>query len=182
MDPRDAVVILRERLAKESSENSRLREELNKVYSDRNLVVLAFAKLADLIGWDVRYGRDHMEPDWPVLYIQTPYGQVSWHLPIPACRLSLCHDGKWDGHSNDVKHKRLVELIESHALSAPAAAVPVEFEKGNFTNVDLSLTEEEKAKLQELHEWHKQSALSKIQLGVPLEQQGISAPAEGREL
>jgi hypothetical protein len=58
-----------------------MRMELDKVYADRNLVVQAFASAMEQAGRHVAWGVDESEPDWPVLYIETPAGQVSWHIP-----------------------------------------------------------------------------------------------------
>ena len=32
-------------------------------------------------GWTVGLGIDPDEPGWPVLYVDSPAGQLSWHLP-----------------------------------------------------------------------------------------------------
>lgn len=49
--------------------------ELDDVYAERNKVVTALAKLYPS-GW----GRVDTDPDWLVLYIDLPTGQVSWHF------------------------------------------------------------------------------------------------------
>jgi hypothetical protein len=43
--------------------------------------------------------------DWPVLYIDLPSGQVSWHMPA--------YRGRWDGHSTEAKYDRIREWHES---------------------------------------------------------------------
>lgn len=55
---------------------------------------------------------DPAEPDWPVLYIQLPTGQVSWHV-APADMDLFCHvpvgSAQWDGHDVEEKYRRLDE-------------------------------------------------------------------------
>ena len=53
----------------------------NEAYFDRNQAAMAFARLAQKMGWTVGLGRDPQDPDWPVLFVDTPHGQLSWHLP-----------------------------------------------------------------------------------------------------
>jgi len=54
------------------------------------------------------------DPDWPVVYISTPAGQLSWHInrldldlfpPLPSVDSS-----PWDGHDTDEKYARLHRL------------------------------------------------------------------------
>jgi hypothetical protein len=81
------------------------------VYADRNLVVQAFAWAMEALDWPVWWGVDENEPDWPVLYIQTPAGQVSWHIPQaeriyePTPRRDWTQ--AWDGHTTEEKMGRL---------------------------------------------------------------------------
>ena len=97
--------------------NSHLRAvteaALDVIYRDRNLVAQAFASAMEGLGYHVAWGVDPAEPDWPVLYISTMHGQVSWHVP-KAQRIyepmhSPCSFGPavWDGHTNEQKAERL---------------------------------------------------------------------------
>jgi hypothetical protein len=86
---------------------------LDEVYAERNAVVLAFAAMAEEGGWPVAQIVDPAQPDWPVLLIATPYGQVSWHLKrsempddIPPAR-----GWGWDGHTTQEKYERLARLV-----------------------------------------------------------------------
>ena len=47
---------------------------------------------------------DPKEPDWPVVCIELPTGQVSWHVAE--------HLHPWDGHSRAEKYLRCREFIE----------------------------------------------------------------------
>jgi len=54
---------------------------LDDAYFDRNQAVLALAKLAIKLGYKAGLKHDPNEPDWPVMMIDLPTGQVGWHLP-----------------------------------------------------------------------------------------------------
>lgn len=85
----------------------------DQAYFDRNQAALAFARLALARGWAVGVGIDPAEPDWPVLYVDTPEGQVSWHLPAVEVDVKAWprYPGQWDGHSVDEKRRRLSRLL-----------------------------------------------------------------------
>ena len=89
---------------------------LEQVYGERNLIAQAFAAVMEELGWHVAWGVDPAEPDWPVLYVQTTHGQVSWHIP-KAERIyepsHLCGHGPmvWDGHTPDEKAARLADFV-----------------------------------------------------------------------
>jgi hypothetical protein len=68
-------------------------------------------------------GVDEAEPDWPVIYVSTPNGQLSWHLSkddldlfphVPQTTGLLT----WDGHSTAEKYERLRMLTARHALTS----------------------------------------------------------------
>lgn len=86
--------------------------ELDDVYAERNAIVLAFAHMAELQGWDVGKVTDPSEPDWPVLMIQTPQGQVSWHFKADELPPAVPdYPGEWDGHDTPEKYARLQRLV-----------------------------------------------------------------------
>jgi hypothetical protein len=89
------------------------KEKVDNAYRERNDVVLGFAALASRYGWLVGVSHDDRDTCWPVLMIETPFGQMSWHLPkgdlpssIPAC------SKEWDGHNTDEKYNRLRDLVK----------------------------------------------------------------------
>ena len=89
---------------------------LSDAYFDRNQAVLAFAKLALISGWRVGVGVDPKEPDWPVLYVDTPYGQVSWHFPAAELIGEWPqYPGEWDGHDLAEKRRRMTATIKEAA-------------------------------------------------------------------
>jgi hypothetical protein len=92
-----------------------LQEQKNTVYSERNAVVAAFARLCRAIGVPVGLKEDeHGEPGFRmVCYIDLPSGQVSWHIHdedlhffegIPPYRK------EWNGHQTGEKYEQLCHL------------------------------------------------------------------------
>jgi len=91
-----------------------LREQL---YAERAQCVLALARAAQAMGCVVGFRDD---PDlgadagpatmWPVLFIDLPTGQVSWHLH-ESNRFSAPdigdYLGEWDRHDTAEKYRRL---------------------------------------------------------------------------
>jgi len=86
-------------------------DSINDAYYDRNQTVLAFAKLADDVGYPV--GVLPSDDDgWFVLLIDLPQGQVSWHIPgeeLVGVWYPYC--GKWDGHDLQEKRARMNKYI-----------------------------------------------------------------------
>lgn len=95
------------------AERSR-REASDAVYGERNAVVVAFARLAHEQGWPVAKTVDEQEPAWPVLLIDTPYGQVSWHLKAEQMPhwVPPAKGWGWDGHTTPEKYERLKRLAD----------------------------------------------------------------------
>ena len=50
----------------------------DEAYLDRNLCVQVMARMARQLGYNAGI-RENI--DWPILYIDLPTGQVSWHVP-----------------------------------------------------------------------------------------------------
>ena len=89
-----------ERIDKQAAEITRLRAKVDAVYSERNRLAAAFARMALAAGFKAGKGVDPDETKWPVVYVDTPNGQVSWHIAesdqdvlegLPQ------YDGEWDG-------------------------------------------------------------------------------------
>lgn len=86
------------------------------VYSERAAVVVALAHAARALGHGAFVALDPQEPGWPVLFIELPTGQVSWHLhsdDLKAYGADLpWYSGTtppWDGHSTAEKYRRLAK-------------------------------------------------------------------------
>lgn len=83
------------------------------VYSERAHLVALLAKIFP--SW---VGTDPSEPDWPVVYIQLPTGQCSWHISPDDwqdlfAHLELSPDGPaWDNHSTSEKYRRIRQAAD----------------------------------------------------------------------
>ena len=95
---------------------------LDDAYLDRNMAVQALALLAQQVGYTVGIKEDPEEPEWPILFIDLPTGQVSWHLPrhqiIPLWPYLWTYDKEWDGHDLEEKRIRLHKFIEDGFYAA----------------------------------------------------------------
>lgn len=67
-------------------------------YAIRNQQVWQAAGLAASLGYEVGVRLDPEEPLWPVLFIELPTGQISFHLPA--------FSQGWDGHDTPTKYAR----------------------------------------------------------------------------
>ncbi|WP_254810634.1 hypothetical protein [Natronosalvus amylolyticus] len=82
---------------------------LEEVYQDRNLLACA---LAEATGAPSGWKPDPESPDeWAIVWIQTPMGQVSWHVPramVGTDQLGLHpRDSEYDGYTREEKNDRL---------------------------------------------------------------------------
>ena len=88
-------------------------DTLQEAYHDRNLAVMALARLAMAFGFPAGLHVDPDEPDWPVLMVDLPSGQVSWHLPkTEIIGPWPMYDGDWDGHTLEEKQARVARFVE----------------------------------------------------------------------
>ena len=84
----------------------------DQAYHDRNLVVQLAAKLAIQCG--LKAGIRERQGQWPILYIDLPTGQVSWHIPKDELIPGLPDfPDSWDGHDLKTKRNRLIDFVES---------------------------------------------------------------------
>lgn len=81
--------------------------EADQDYPARYLLVLTAVPLALCLGYPVGIRIDPDASQWPVIYIELPTGQVSWHMPQ--------HESEWDGHTTEEKHARIAAFIERSA-------------------------------------------------------------------
>lgn len=87
-----------------------MSDAINAVYAERTRCVLALARAAQALGCLVGFGHDPAEPEWPVIYIELPTGQVSWHMRAEERAAAAdigAFEGHWDGHATDEKYARL---------------------------------------------------------------------------
>lgn len=80
--------------------------EKNLAYTQRNMLAIAFARMALALGWKAGRGYDgdlkkNWLPEWRhLVYVQFPSGtQVSWHMSpdcVPFLDNLPLYDGNWD--------------------------------------------------------------------------------------
>lgn len=73
-------------------------------YDNRNKLIWSLFSAFRTLGHKVGIRIDPQEPEWPVVFIELPTGQVSWHVPQ--------HDMPWDGHTTEEKYQRIKEYCE----------------------------------------------------------------------
>ncbi|MCX5201074.1 hypothetical protein OG897_06305 [Streptomyces sp. NBC_00237] len=126
----DALDVLYSRLAKavravdiladSHRRADRAEAERDGAYRERARLV---AHLASLYPSHIGH-TDPTAPDWAVVIIEAPTGQMSWHIAERDMDLfahveptnRICRG--WDGHTTDEKYERLAQLIrgEGHTL------------------------------------------------------------------
>lgn len=95
----------------------------DNVYRERAFLV---AHLATVYPSVISY-NDPDEPDWAVIYLTTPQGQLSWHIAPDDMDLfghvliivARSDAPAWDGHDTPEKYRRLAALTA--ARESPAA-------------------------------------------------------------
>lgn len=89
-------------------------DDVAAVYRERAHLVAYLAAV-----YPSALGIDPDEPDWPVVYIETDAGQLSWHLapddlPLFA-HVPRSASAAWDGHTTEQKYARLDNLTRAIA-------------------------------------------------------------------
>lgn len=72
-------------------------------YDTRYRLVFDAVPIALRLGFAAGVRIDPGEPAWPVVYIELPTGQVSWHMPE--------HPVAWDRHDTDEKYRRIAAWV-----------------------------------------------------------------------
>lgn len=81
-----------------------IKEHDTEYHVRYGLVLMAMGMAADLgMPVGIRFDPDE-GPEWPVVYIELPTGQVSWHMPQ--------HPVPWDGHDTEEKYRRIREYTD----------------------------------------------------------------------
>jgi hypothetical protein len=92
-----------------------LRAQKDAAYHERNMVVVALARLALELGFKAGI-KQHVGVDWEddwrnIVFIDLPAGQVSWHIHDSEAHLFYflgAYDGEWDGHTTEEKYERVL--------------------------------------------------------------------------
>ncbi|WP_207944587.1 hypothetical protein [Actinomadura rubrisoli] len=96
-------------------------ETVNGVYRERAALVAYLATQHPAV---LAY-TDPDAPDWAVVYVHTPAGQMSWHIAPEDVDL-FAHVAKvtpddqlaeWDGHDTPTKYERLAHMTRFAALA-----------------------------------------------------------------
>lgn len=86
--------------------------ELDSVYNERDrLISLLTTFYLSYLSKD----ETSEEGFKTVVYIETPEGQLSWHISDKEVQLFKhlkYEDNKWDGHTTEEKYKRIEKLIK----------------------------------------------------------------------
>lgn len=103
--------------AGEPDAEAKLVQERDAAYRGRAELI---ALLASIFPSQMHADADPNTPDWPVLYLDTPEGQLSWHINpadldlFDTERYAAAEDDgartEWDGHDNAEKSRRLRRL------------------------------------------------------------------------
>jgi len=91
--------------------------EINDIYTERNIAVAMGLAMAVKLNYDINIhvGDD---PDWIVVFIKLPSGQVSWHIPRSEYRqyfpeyTPVKARNPWDGHTTEQKNERIQEFAK----------------------------------------------------------------------
>jgi hypothetical protein len=100
------------------SDRSRLLDEKNGAYEERNRCVALVARMALALGFKAGTARTAIEgwhESWHgCVYVQLPTGQASWHFHDSQAALFAdlpAFDGAWDGHSTPEKYERVASAF-----------------------------------------------------------------------
>lgn len=87
----------------------------SQIYKERNLVVQLLAVLGEEKGWRVEVVDESI--DWKILYINTDFGQLSWHIPSDELQMEWpIVEQAWDGHTTAEKFNRIENIIKFMAI------------------------------------------------------------------
>jgi hypothetical protein len=82
-----------------------IEAEETKDYAKRNILIYAALSTATDEGLEGGIRLDPQEPEWPVVFIELPTGQVSWHV--------AAHHLPWDGHDTPTKYERVRAYLKA---------------------------------------------------------------------
>lgn len=100
-----------------------LERERDDTYKDRNFAVMLAAEIARRSRTvQVSVWVDQDAPDWPVLALALPTGQVSWHIAPQDFMSVFPIGGEWDGHTTSEKHARIRRYILNEEATDDLAA------------------------------------------------------------
>lgn len=93
-------------------ENKQYESDPSDAYFERNQMAFVLASVCDTLGYIV--GLKNRRSEWPILYIDLPEGQVSWHIPRNEIRGKWPdYLSEWDGHTVGQKRERLAKFMRN---------------------------------------------------------------------
>lgn len=116
---RDRWASSRERLAEQEDETMRQHDRARSAETERDG---AYRERAQLVAHLAALHPSHIGPtdptcpDWAVVIVETPAGQMSWHIAPRDMDLfrhvpTTTDERAWDGHTTDEKYERLRQLL-----------------------------------------------------------------------
>lgn len=90
------------------------QERLDAVYEERDRLV---ALISSLYPSYIAIDEDSEDGFKNVVYIETPEGQLSWHITdkeVPLFSHLVVKDNNWDGHTTEEKYERIENLIKEN--------------------------------------------------------------------
>ncbi len=96
----------------ENKSRNETQKEIDEVYDDRNLLACALAQATQApAGWKP---DPENEEEWAIVWIETPVGQVSWHVPREMAEdlAPPRRDSEYDGYDREVKNDRLASWAD----------------------------------------------------------------------
>lgn len=115
---------------------SKQMADADEVYSQRNKAVSLLCKFALALGFPCGYKHDYRDREWPVIFIDLPTGQVSWHVNVKEFTKLFNflpeYEGSWDNHTTDQKHNRM-EVLEVSGIQHAIPAQPNNLEPAIMT-------------------------------------------------
>lgn len=99
---------------------------INNAYAERDKCLALLTKMAQKLGLETGIRIDDLDPSWPIVYIDLPSGQVSWH--IQESELSWfthlsSYSRDWDGHNTEEKYRRVLETAIARPQTIASNAV-----------------------------------------------------------
>ena len=89
----------------ESVEEELWQARLNGVYEERDRLVALISSIYP--SHLARHEGEDWDDDWRnVVYIETPEGQLSWHISDNEV------ENDWDGHTTEEKYARIERLVK----------------------------------------------------------------------
>lgn len=88
-----------------------LDARITNAYTERDKCIALLTQMAQKLGLNTGIRTDDLDPSWPIVYIDLPSGQVSWHVnehELPWFAHLPLYEKAWDGHATEEKYERVL--------------------------------------------------------------------------